>query len=136
MSLKLSIQTLNGVSSKGSFIKPVGDCEMLYKFKSKAAGDLIMLGEHAEPLLRVLGKEVGPKGILLSSDLGRSIELLEKAIAEHGAEPSANTDRSQGDQQAEKEAPHSSVSFGVRAQPMLSMMRHALREEADIVWGV
>ena len=74
----MNIQTLNGVSSKGSFIKPEGECEMLYKFKSKDAGDLIMLGEHAEPLLRILGKEVGPKGILLSSYLGRSIELLEK----------------------------------------------------------
>ena len=109
---------------------------MLYKFKSKATADLIMLGEHAEPILRVLGKEVGPQGIVLSADLQRAIELLEDAIKRHGREPSANTDRSQGADEVVKQEGALAVSFGVRAQPMLSMMRQALKEEADIVWGV
>jgi cyclopropane-fatty-acyl-phospholipid synthase len=109
---------------------------MLYKFKSKAAADLIMLAEHAEPILKCWGKEVSPKGILLSADMARAMAQLESAIALHGAEPSVNTDRSQGSGEMEMDASSQAVKFGARAQPMLAMMRLALRDQADIVWGV
>ena len=35
---------------------------MLYKFKSKATGDLIMLEQHGSLVLRLIGKEPAPKG--------------------------------------------------------------------------
>ena len=36
---------------------------MIYKFRSKAAGDLIMLGPHGDQIMRILGREPAPKGI-------------------------------------------------------------------------
>ncbi|MCW5640107.1 MAG: DUF1840 family protein, partial [Rubrivivax sp.] len=37
---------------------------MIYKFRSKAAGDLIMLPAHGDQLLRLLGREPAAQGII------------------------------------------------------------------------
>ena len=37
---------------------------MLYKFKTKAAGDLIMLEADGRRLLEIIGKDPGPTGIM------------------------------------------------------------------------
>jgi hypothetical protein len=37
---------------------------MIYKFKSKATGDVIMLGPTGDQLLRCIGREPAPKGII------------------------------------------------------------------------
>ena len=37
---------------------------MIYKFKCKAAGDILMLGPNGDALMRILGREPGPKGII------------------------------------------------------------------------
>ena len=42
---------------------------MLYKFKSKAAGDVIMTGPIGDAVLRTMGKEAGAKGIVLPADM-------------------------------------------------------------------
>ena len=42
---------------------------MLYKFKSKASGDVIMNGPHGDELLRLLGREPAAKGIVQHADL-------------------------------------------------------------------
>ena len=36
---------------------------MIYKFKSKAAGDVIMLAPTGDHLMRLIGREPAPKGI-------------------------------------------------------------------------
>ena len=38
---------------------------MLYKFKSKAAGDLIMLEPNGRRVLQIIGKDPQPQGIIL-----------------------------------------------------------------------
>ena len=38
---------------------------MLYKFKSKATGDLIMLEPQGKQIFKLIGKEPGAKGIIL-----------------------------------------------------------------------
>ena len=37
---------------------------MIYKFKSKAAGDVIMLGPTGERVLGLIGKDATPQGII------------------------------------------------------------------------
>jgi len=37
---------------------------MIYKFKSKATGDLIMLGPHGNQMLALLGREPAAQGII------------------------------------------------------------------------
>ena len=37
---------------------------MIYKFKSKSAGDVLMMGPNGDQVMRLLGRDPAPKGII------------------------------------------------------------------------
>ena len=104
----------------------------MYRFKSKADGDLIMLAPVGDQILRIIGREPSPQGIIEAAALPTAIQALEQAIA--AAERARGEAKSGGrdDDGAGGEA----VGLQQRAWPMLEMMRRSLAERADIVWGV
>ena len=107
---------------------------MLYKFKSKAAGNLIMMGSNGDEILRIIGKSPGPKGIIEVATMPAAIAALEQAIV------ADEVAREQAEREAQAEGrklPHAEgVTLRQRAWPMIEMMKRAHAEEADIVWGV
>jgi hypothetical protein len=103
----------------------------MYRFKSKADGDLIMMGPVGDQILRIVGREPAPKGIIEVAALPGAIRALEEAIA---AAELARRDAKRADDDDERGA--EAVGLGQRAWPMLEMMRRSLAEHADIVWGV
>lgn len=106
---------------------------MIYKFKSKAAGDVIMLKPGGDHVLRIIGKEPGPRGIVTVAEMPAAIAALEAAIHREAHPPQdAQKDASGDDLPAADER----VSLRQRAWPLVEMMREALAERADIVWGV
>lgn len=106
---------------------------MLITFKSKAAADVLMYQQHAQPMLNVLGKLI-ERGVITAEEMPDAITKLEAEIARqkvsHGAQQDDNEDQ-QDHQQAMQ-----SVGFVVRAFPLLEMMRAAKRDHAFIMWGV
>ena len=62
---------------------------MLYKFKSGATADLVMLEPAGHRLLEVLGREPSDKGIFESADLPDLMRQLERAIEQEEAKPNA-----------------------------------------------
>ena len=109
----------------------------LYKFKSRATGDLILLEPQGRQLLGILGKldEQKPyQGILLPADMPAAIAALEAAVARDEAE------RAEQKEQALKEGqsapPAEGVSLRQRAVPFIDMMKRAHKAEKEIVWGV
>jgi len=52
---------------------------MLYKFKSKAAGDLVLLEPQGKQFLQLIGKTVQAKGIIEPSDMPAAIAALQAA---------------------------------------------------------
>ena len=54
---------------------------MIYKFKSKAAGDVVMTGPAGDDLLRVIGKTPAPQGIVEVGSIGVAIAAIEHAVA-------------------------------------------------------
>ena len=104
---------------------------MLYKFKSKAAGDLIMLEPNGRRVLQVIGKDPGPQGIILPEAMRAAIQALEAAIAQEEADQQAA--RARGD--ADAESPDV-VTLRQRAVPFLDMLQRAQKAGQDIVWGV
>jgi hypothetical protein len=107
---------------------------MLYKFKSKAAGDLIMLEPNGRQVLQIIGKDPSPKGIIEPAQMAAAILALEAAIARDEAE------QKQADAQAlakgEKAAHAEGISLRQRAVPFVDMLRRAEKDGQDIVWGV
>ena len=58
---------------------------MLYKFKSQAAAEVIMLQSSAEELLKIIGKAPGATGIITVEQIPAAIAALRQAVAESEA---------------------------------------------------
>jgi len=107
---------------------------MLYKFKSKAAGDLIMLEPNGRRVLESIGKDAGHKGIVLPEDMPGAIAKQEAAIAQEEAEHKAIIDEAKAKGQV---APRfKGVSLRQRAVPFIDMLRRCSQAGKEIVWGV
>jgi hypothetical protein len=107
---------------------------MLYKFKSKAAGDLIMLEPNGRRVLQIIGKDPAPKGIVLPAEMPQALSALESAIAKEEAEHKAAIDEAK----AKGEVPpkFDAVSLRQRAVPFIDMLKRCQKADAEIVWGV
>jgi regulator of protease activity HflC (stomatin/prohibitin superfamily) len=107
---------------------------MLYKFKSKAAGDLIMLEPNGRRVLEIIGKDPGPKGIIEPPQMASAIAALEQAIAREEAEHQAAIDEAKAKGQVPPR--FDAVSLRQRAVPFIDMLRRCEKEGKEIVWGV
>lgn len=109
---------------------------MLYKFKSKAAGDVIMLQANGDQILQIIGKEPGAKGIILPEQMPAAIAALERAIAQgQAAQAPAADDRSK-DKDDDNTPAAERVSLHQRATPFIDMLRRCHAADKEIVWGV
>ncbi len=107
---------------------------MLYKFKSKAAGDVIMTAPVGDAVLRAMGREPAAKGIFEAATLVGLLQTLEAAVlAEEAQRRPASDDMDEASTQG---AAKNGVSLKQRAWPLLEMMRRAASTGHDIVWGV
>lgn len=110
---------------------------MLYKFKSKAGGDVIMLGPDGDRLMRIIGKEPAAQGILLVADLPAALRALEAAVLadERAPEPSS-AGGAEADEARVAESASPRVALRQRAWPLMDLIRRALSTEHDVLWGV
>jgi hypothetical protein len=107
---------------------------MLYKFKSKVTGDLIMLEPNGRQILNLVGKENQTKGILLPQDIPAAIAALERAIAQDEA---ALEQRRQAAQAAGETLPRADmVTLRQRAVPFIDMLKQCEKAGKEVVWGV
>ena len=110
---------------------------MLYKFKSKASGDVIMLGPNGDELLRLLGREPAPRGILEVAHMDEALARIEAALAEEsqaGREPDAGEEPDEEEDAAAREKAR--VALRQRLWPIVDMIRRSREAGEPIVWGV
>jgi len=102
---------------------------MLYKFKSKNMGDVIMLELNGRQVLEIIGKSPGPRGIILPEQMPSAIEALETAIT-----------LEEETRKQEKEKNDDGLPEGVtlrqRAKPFIDMLRWNTKAGQEVVWGV
>ena len=124
---------------------------MLYKFKSKATANLIMLEPNGKQILRIIGKEPSPKGILEVLEMPRAIEALRQAVQQEedtraqlkAQNVSSSVDKKDTkdtkDTNDSKEAVTSGqerpVSLRQRAAPFIDMLQRAHKAGKDVIWG-
>ncbi|MFZ9298826.1 MAG: DUF1840 domain-containing protein [Hylemonella sp.] len=108
---------------------------MLYRFKSKATGDLIMLEPNGRRVLQIIGKHSSEgKGILLPEQMPAAIVALQAAIAQEEAEKKAASQEALS--RGESASEHEAVSLRQRAMPFIDMLRRCQAAQKEIVWGV
>ena len=109
----------------------------MYKFKSRAAGDLIMLEPNGRQILKIIGKDDATsagKGILLPEHMPAAILALEAAIVqeEKMREQAAEEARARGETPPRAEG----ISLRQRAVPFIDMLKRCHKADKEIVWGV
>jgi Domain of unknown function (DUF1840) len=107
---------------------------MLYKFKSKVTGDLIMLEPNGRRVLEIIGKDAGPTGIVLPEQMPAAIEALTAVIAREEAEQQAAI--AQAKAKGSVAPTFEAVSLRKRAWPLVEMLQRCAKENAPITWGV
>jgi hypothetical protein len=102
---------------------------MLYKFKSKNAGDVIMLEANGRKVLEVIGKDAGPTGIVLAEQIPAAIQALQDAIAlEESTQQAVD---------AEPDAVYGDApGMRQRAMPFIDMLKRNHKAGTDVTWGV
>lgn len=112
-------------------------------FKSKAAGDLLMLNAHAEHVLSLLNKDASQPGIIQLHEMPDAIAVLSSlpdlspADAADDQENTDNPERQGLGVDNPSTVPMSDgISLRKRAWPLLRMIETAHAANADIVWGV
>lgn len=99
---------------------------MLYKFKSKNAGDVIMLEPNGRRVLEVIGKQAGPKGIILAPEMPAAIAALEAAIAlEESHDP-----------KGDGVVPADGLGLRQRSVSFIDMLKRNHAAGHEVVWGV
>ena len=101
---------------------------MLYKFKSDAGGDVIMLEATGRQVLEIMGKGDDPKGILLPEQMAAAKAALESAIA---LEESAGAASGEAEEKGNKR-----ISLRTRAWPLVTLMERSAKATVPITWGV
>jgi hypothetical protein len=113
---------------------------MLFKFKSKACADLIMLEADGRRILKAMIGDDPIKGIVLVADMQQALDRLGAAVAQDEAlrkERAEKAAKGGEDQDGDPaEAPLPAIRLAQRAAPMQQMLRRCLAQEADLVWGV
>lgn len=99
---------------------------MIYKFKSKASGDIVMLAPQGDRLLQLLGREPAGKGIFEVAAMPGLLQRLEVALTEARDEAAAE----------EGAAAEPEVGLRQRLWPMIEMLRRCHAAGEPIVWGV
>ena len=107
---------------------------MLYKFKCKASGDLIMLAAQGDALMRALGREPAAQGIIEPTAMAAALQAIQAAIDADEAL------RAQAEAEASARGATLPARQGVapraRYWPMVEMLRRAQAANEPIVWGV
>ena len=105
---------------------------MLYKFKSQAAADVIMMQPHGDKVLAALGREPSERGVIQVAAMQDAIDALQQAMKASHEKLAAPKDEEQEDDDEH----YDDIPFHVRAEPFLNLLKLSLAEGKGVVWGV
>jgi hypothetical protein len=119
---------------------------MLFKFKSKATGDLIMLEPNGRRVLQIIGKDPSSTGIILPAQMPDALAALESAIAsEETAQAEAKaTAKLKAESVFDDEADNAKSTYSntdvvplrQRALPFMELLKTSHKAGVEVVWGI
>jgi hypothetical protein len=105
---------------------------MLVRFHSKTSAGVLMFGDIAVALLRLMGMSGSVPGAVLARDIPEALGRLRQAVE------SAEGDRillpagTQGDEADRPDVPR--IKLRTRAYPLIQMLEAAAAGECDVIW--
>jgi hypothetical protein len=114
---------------------------MIVTFQSPASGDVIMFGDVAQRMMKIMGKEAADKGIVTVEQLPEAIARLKAAIEDDKRqrvgvqdEDMPQTEPAGASGGAQSSRPF--VTLTQRALPLLELLEWSLKKKKPVVWGV
>jgi hypothetical protein len=109
---------------------------MIYEFKCKATGNLIMTQTVGDQVLDLIDKR-SAKGVITVPEMPRAIEQLRAALANDKKQaPTNNASEPQIDNKGLGAETQPTISLGQRLVPFIEMLERAFAANKDVVWGV
>ena len=105
---------------------------MIYKFKSQADADVIMLQANGDQMLSIIGKEPAAQGVVTVAQVPAAVKALKEAIEAHEA---AEFKRRNNPGQVVV-AEGDSIMLRHRAAPFIDLLETSAQAGKDVVWGV
>ena len=87
-----------------------------------------MLDANAKELLDILGKTMGPRGVITATEAPECVALLRAAIG--------NQTKIPDDDEEDVPAMQKRVPLSTRAFPLMEMLEKSHAKGADILWGI
>lgn len=108
---------------------------MLIKFTTKTMTSVLMLGEHALPVLLAAGKDfddgvLPERGVFTAEQVPAAAQALKESM--DGA-PVVNDDLDE-DESSKVRPINKAVGFRQRAYPLYEMLREAQKAKDDVMW--
>jgi hypothetical protein len=97
---------------------------MLVRFRSEA-GDMVMFGEVAVTLLKMMGQSGSVPGAILATDIPVALARLQDAVAANQVDPAPPRARDDGEPR---------VSLRQRAFPLIELLGRAIKKDVDVIW--
>ena len=107
---------------------------MIYKFSSKATGDLQMTEDVGTRMLRIMGKDVTAQGIIEVAAIPEAVKALAAAVA-HDESRLEHIKGEPGTGDFES-ADVDSVTLRQHVWPFVEMLKRAHSAGEVIVWGI
>ncbi|OHC61853.1 MAG: hypothetical protein A3H93_08820 [Rhodocyclales bacterium RIFCSPLOWO2_02_FULL_63_24] len=113
---------------------------MIVTFQSPASGDVIMFGDVAQRMMKIMGKDPTDKGIVTVEQLPEAIARLKAAIEEDKQQRAGLQDedlpRTEPDGGTNAKSSRPFVTLTQRAVPLLELLEWSLKKKKPVVWGV
>jgi hypothetical protein len=102
---------------------------MIVTFRTKAHADIMMFGDIAVNLLKLMGHGGTVPGALLAEDIPTAVDRLKQALATTKAVTADKSDSVQDDDSDEH-----TVSLAHRALPLIELLEAAATAKCDVMW--
>jgi hypothetical protein len=102
---------------------------MIVTFQSRAHADIMMFGDIAVSLLKLMGHSGTVPGALQAEDIPTALEHLKKAVSANKAVVTDTSDRVEEEESGER-----TVHLAHRALPLIELLAAAARAKCDVMW--
>lgn len=105
---------------------------MIYKFKSQATGELIMLEPTAKQVLGILGKDASGSGTITVEQIPAAIAAIENAVSAEEASQKQLIDEAKA--KGEPKPQFAPIGLRSRTITFIDMLKRSAAEKEPITW--
>lgn len=101
---------------------------MLITFKSRTHADIVMFGDVALKLIKMMGCKEGSQGVIEPEDIPQALKSLRQGVAAEDVAVEEDETEEDEDEEAEQVSAHN------RALPLIDMLNNAIKDDVPVTW--